>query len=85
MSSFAFLALFLRFARAKSRVLDGLAQNSYGIYLVHYVFVNWLGLAMMGALLPATVKFVVVVCLGAGGSWVTTTALRRVPGVGRVI
>jgi peptidoglycan/LPS O-acetylase OafA/YrhL len=84
-SSLAFLALFLRFAHARSSVLDGLARNSYGIYLVHYVFVNWLGLVMIGAVLPAAIKFALVVCLGVGCSWVTTIALRRVPGLAQVI
>ena len=39
-SCFAFLALFVRFAEGRSRVFDGLAANSYGIYLVHYAIVS---------------------------------------------
>jgi len=39
-SSFAFLALFLRFAKARVRVWDSLTANAYGIYLVPYAFVS---------------------------------------------
>ena len=84
-SSFAFLALFLRFARSRSTVFGSLSKNSYGIYLVHYAFVNWLQLSMVGTTLPAFAKFTVVVTVAIAGSWLTSIALRRVPGVSKVV
>jgi peptidoglycan/LPS O-acetylase OafA/YrhL len=84
-SSFAFLALFLRFARSRSSVFGSLSKNSYGIYLVHYTFVSRLQLAMVGTSLPSALKFTVVTCGAVAGSWLLTSALRRVPGVARVV
>jgi peptidoglycan/LPS O-acetylase OafA/YrhL len=84
-SCLAFLALFLRFARSRSAVFESLSRNSYGVYLVHYAFVSWLQLALVGASMPATLKFAIVACGAVGGSWLTTMALRRVPIVARVV
>ena len=84
-SSFAFLGLFLRFARSRSRIFESLSRNSYGIYLVHYAFVNWLQLALVDAPMPGILKFAIVVCGAVAASWLTTIALRRIPGVARVV
>ncbi|HEX3746165.1 MAG TPA: acyltransferase [Bryobacteraceae bacterium] len=84
-SSFAFLALFLRFVRSRSKVFTSLSRNSYGIYLVHYAFVSWIQLALVATGMPATIKFAVVVCGAVAGSWLTVIALRRIPAVARVV
>ena len=84
-SSFAFLSLFLRFARSRSSLFGSLSRNSYGIYLVHYAFVSWLQLALVGASLPAALKLTVVTCGAVAGSWLLTSTLRRVPAVARVV
>jgi peptidoglycan/LPS O-acetylase OafA/YrhL len=84
-TSFAFLALFLRFARSRSHIFDSLSQNSYGIYLVHYAFVSWLQLAAAGTSMPAALKFAIVVCGAVAGSWMVTVAIRRIPGLARVV
>jgi Acyltransferase family len=84
-SSFAFLALFTRFARSRSRIFDSLNANAYGMYLIHYAFVSWLQLALLKSHLPAITKgslvFFGVVLL----SWSATAALRRIPAIARVI
>ena len=41
------LALCLRFAAERARILDSLSVNAYGIYLVHYVFIVWLQFLML--------------------------------------
>jgi peptidoglycan/LPS O-acetylase OafA/YrhL len=84
-SSFAFLALFLRFARSGSRVFDSLSTNSYGIYLVHYAFVSWLQYVLLPASLPAVAKFAVVFMGATGLSWGTSALIRRIPNVARII
>ncbi|MGP8173372.1 MAG: acyltransferase family protein [Terracidiphilus sp.] len=84
-SCFAFLALFLRFARTRSRLFDSLSANSYAIYLVHYAFVNWLQYALLPASLPAVVKWSIVFAGALGLSWVTAAAIRRIPLVARVV
>jgi len=84
-SSFAFLALFLRFARAQSDWADSLAQNSYGIYLDHYMFVSWI---VYGAtMFPAApwLKFAVCLPLAIITSWAASWLIRRPALVARVV
>ncbi|MGO9776410.1 MAG: acyltransferase family protein [Terracidiphilus sp.] len=84
-SCFAFLALFLRFARSGSRLFDSLSANSYGIYLVHYAYVNWLQYALLPASLPAVVKWAIVFTSALGLSWATVAWMRRIPAIARVV
>lgn len=83
-SSFAFLALFVRFAR-QGRVADSLSANAYGIYLLHYPFVSWLQYALLGSALPGAVKGTLVFAAAVALSWATTALLRRIPAVARVL
>jgi len=84
-SSFAFLALFVRFANTRSRIWDSLSANAYGMYLVHYAFVSWLQYALLKAQLPAIAKGSLVFAGLMLLSWGATAALRRIPAVARVI
>lgn len=84
-SSFAFLALFVRFARSRSPLFDSLSANSYGIYLVHYAFVSWLQYALLPASLPAVAKFMVVFLGTLTLSWGTAAAIRRIPAAARMV
>ncbi len=83
-SGFAFLALFGRFAR-RTRLLDSLRGNAFGIYIVHYAFVSWLQYALLPAGLPGFVKAAAVTLGALALSWGTTAAVRRIPAVARVI
>lgn len=82
---FFVLALGVRFARVRSRVLDSLKANAYGMYLVHYGFVVWLQYLLLAVFWPAILKAVLV----SGGtlmmSWSVSAALRRVPAIARII
>ena len=84
-SSFAFVAVFIRFANTRMQFFEGLTKNAYGIFLVHFVFVSWLGYAMLGFALPAILKFLVVFAGSLALSWVMTIWIRRIPGVARVM
>ena len=84
-SSFAFLALFVRFAQMRGRIWDSLSANAYGMYLIHYAFVSWLQYALLKAQLPAITKGSLVFVGAVLLSWGTTAALRRIPVVARVI
>jgi hypothetical protein len=83
--SFAFLALFIRFATRQRWIWDSLSDNEYGMYIIHYMFVSWLQLAMLQIALPAIGKgalvFIGVLLL----SWGTSAAIRSIPGVSRVV
>jgi peptidoglycan/LPS O-acetylase OafA/YrhL len=83
--SFAFLAIFSRFARQPNRIWRSLADNSYGIYLVHYAFVAWCQYALLTAPLPGAVKAVSVIAAALVLSWGTTALLRRIALVARVV
>jgi hypothetical protein len=85
------LALFLRFdARGKS-ILDPLRENSFGIFLIHYVPLLWLQYALYGiALAPlqqetAILKALIVFALTLAISWIATIIVRRIPGARHVL
>jgi hypothetical protein len=77
-SSLAFLSLFLRFAGSRHSVTDSLCSNSYGIYLLHYIFVNWAQLALLKVELPALAKGALVFLCALMLSWGTTIILKRI-------
>jgi surface polysaccharide O-acyltransferase-like enzyme len=82
---FAVIAIFLRFAKQRIGILDSLSSNSYGIYIIHYVFVNWLQYWLLGANLPAIQKASIVFTGTLVLSWGSIAAIRRIPAVARVI
>jgi hypothetical protein len=84
-TSFAFLALFVRFAKSRSKIWDSLTANAYGIYLVHYAFVSWLQHSLLMTTLPAVAKGSLVILGALALSWGTVAVLRRIPAVARVI
>jgi len=84
-SCFGFLALFIRFVNRRTRALDSLSENEYGMYLIHYAFVSWLGYAMLTAPLPAVAKFALVFAGVVALSWSASAALRSIPGVARAV
>jgi len=83
--SFASLAIFLRFAQRRRRIFDSLFQNSYGIYVIHYGVVSYLFYALLGAQLPAMAKWSIVFTSALALCWCAIAAIRRIPGVARVI
>jgi peptidoglycan/LPS O-acetylase OafA/YrhL len=84
-TSLALLAVFLRFAKKSRGIFDSLRDNAYGIYLIHYAFVNWLQYALLKPHLSGFMKLTLVFSLTVALSWITTAALRRIPAVVRVI
>lgn len=84
-SSFAFLALFVRFARRRIRIWGRLTANAYGIYLVHYAFVSWLQYALLKTTLPAIAEGWLTFLGAVALSWGVVAAIRRIPAVARVI
>jgi hypothetical protein len=84
-TSFAFMAVFVRFARRRSAIWDSLAANAYGMYLIHYVFVTWIQFALLPSSLPALSKCVLVFASVLALTWGSTALLRRIPVVGRIL
>jgi surface polysaccharide O-acyltransferase-like enzyme len=84
-SSFALLAVFLRFAKKATAARESLRENAYGIYIVHYVFVSWLQLSLLPVPLGALTKGTAVIVGAVLLSWGTTAALRRLPAVRAVV
>ena len=83
--SFAFLALFIRFATRQRWIWDSLSDNEYGMYIIHYMFVSWLQLAILQIALPAIGKGVLVFIGVLLLSWGASAAIRSIPGVSRVV
>ncbi|MGA3113657.1 MAG: acyltransferase [Syntrophobacteraceae bacterium] len=84
-ASTAFLAVFLRFAVRRNRILDSLYLNSYGIYVIHYAVVSWLLYAILNAPLPGIAKGSIVFVCALTFCWGTISLIRRIPGVARII
>jgi peptidoglycan/LPS O-acetylase OafA/YrhL len=84
-SSFAFLALFLRFVKVPRPVFDSLRDNAYGMYLIHYAFVSWLQYAVLKVRTSAPLKGLTVFLGTLLISWSVTAALRRIPAIRRII
>ena len=84
-SSLACLGASLRFFTSRNGVMEILSRNAYGIFILHFVFVSWFGYALLGASLPSFVKFLLVTLGAVGCSWLVTSALRRIPGVQKVL
>ena len=84
-SGFAFLALFVRFAKKPRRVFDSLRDNAYGIYLVHYAFVAWVQYALLPASMSGLAKGSIAFLGALTLSWGFVAAIRRIPAVARVI
>lgn len=83
-SSFALLAVFVRFAR-RNPVLDAFANNSYGVYLIHYPFVTWTQYALLTWHASPILKGVIVLIVAVGAAWAAAAALRRIPAVRRIV
>jgi surface polysaccharide O-acyltransferase-like enzyme len=83
--SFAFLALFVRFANHRRWIYDSLSDNEYGMYLIHYMFVSWVQLAILPLAGPAIGKGLLVFAVVLLLSWGTSATIRRIPGVARVV
>ena len=77
--------LFLQFAKRRVRIFDSLSENSYGIYIVHYVFVTWLQYLLLGSGLAPLVKGIVVFVGTLILSWVLVASIRHIPAVAKVI
>ncbi|MEJ2750477.1 MAG: acyltransferase family protein, partial [Anaerolineae bacterium] len=77
--------LFLRFAKRRVAIFDSLSKNSYGLYIVHWVFVTWLQYLLLGSGLAPLVKGIVVFVGTLSLSWVLVATIRRIPAVAKVI
>ncbi len=83
--SFAMLALFVRFATRRRWIWDSLSDNEYGMYLIHYMFVSWLQLAILSSPLPAIAKGLLVFAGVLLLSWGASATIRRIPAVSRIV
>ncbi len=76
---FFMIAVCLRFGTVRSRICDSLANNSFGMYLFHYIFVVWLQYALLGMAWSAVAKASVVFGGTVLLAWTTTMAMRHLP------
>ncbi|MBR0799223.1 acyltransferase [Bradyrhizobium jicamae] len=83
--SFAFIALFRRFAIAHHPVFDSLSASSYGMYLIHYPVVVWLQFALLAVAAGPLAKGCLVFVGSVGLSWGMVVALRRIPVIARLL
>jgi hypothetical protein len=68
-------ATFLRFAATwRTRLIDGLSENAYSIYLIHYVFVVWFQFAFLDTKLFVVAKAGLVLTLSLALSLAASVA-----------
>lgn len=84
-STFAALALFLRFARTRNEVFAALAPCAYGMYLVHYPIASHLQFALLDTPFGGLAKGILVWAGTFALSWGIVAMLRRVEVIARVI
>ena len=77
--------MFVRWLHTSVRWFDSLRSNAYGIYLVHYMAVTWLQFALLGSDAAAFAKGLMVFAGSVAISWAAAAAVRRLPGVTRII
>jgi hypothetical protein len=71
------LAIFIRFANRRIRTLDAFTEETYGMYLVHYLFSVWLQFALLGFAVLAVIKAAIVFSGTLLLSWGSVAAMRR--------
>jgi hypothetical protein len=74
-----------RFLQRQNNVMDNLAKDSYGIYLIHYTIVVWLQFALSRILFPGSFKPWLVFLFAIPLSWIAADGLRRLPLVKRLL
>ncbi len=74
---FAAIAAFLRFATVPRPILRSLADNAFGIYVFHYVFVIWTQYALLRLALPAVAKGALVLGVALASSWAVSAGVGR--------
>lgn len=82
---FTILAYFLRAKQSSWSIFDPMQPAAYGMFLVHYPIVLCLVYWMTDFDIPAIAKGLIAFVLTVFLSWVTTEALRKVPGAGHVL
>jgi surface polysaccharide O-acyltransferase-like enzyme len=75
----------VRFATKRRWLWDSLSENEYGMYLIHYIFVSWLQLAVLRSSMPAIEKGILVFAGVLLLSWGASAALRSIPGVSKMV
>jgi glucans biosynthesis protein C len=79
------VAVFLRFTTARRPFLGSLSDNTYGIYLFHYLFVVWTQFALLDVSIPSIAKGVIVLSVTLALSWVASAGISSVPLGARLI
>jgi len=75
---FAMLAIFMRFAATRWRIMDTISDNAYGIYFFHYTFVLWLQFALLGLAMLAIGKGLLVFIGTVVLSWAASIVASRI-------
>jgi hypothetical protein len=74
---FVLMALCLRFAPERTRILDSLSVNAYSMYLLHYVFIVWLQYTLLPLGLFAIGKAAIVFGGTLVLSWAAAVAFDK--------
>jgi peptidoglycan/LPS O-acetylase OafA/YrhL len=70
------IAICLRFAATRSRPLEALSADAFGIYLLHYAPLVWLQWTLLGLALPAVAKAAIVFAGTLLAAWAASLIIR---------
>ena len=79
------IAVFVRYAHKRYRILDSLSNNAYGIYIVHYTVMTWLQYWLLPSKLHPFFKGTFVFIGTVIFCWITIAAVRLIPNVKKII
>ncbi|MEQ9116126.1 MAG: acyltransferase family protein [Rickettsiales bacterium] len=85
MVSSAWIATVGKFANRKSRFLSSLSEQSFGIFIFHFIIIVWMQYLLVNIKLGASQKFYIVFSLSLFSSWLITLVLKRIPVVKRFL
>jgi glucan biosynthesis protein C len=80
-----FFGAFRRFIRRQRPIFNSINANSFGIYVIHYLFVIWIQFVLLSMAWPAWIKFGVAFIGGLALSWGTSASIRLIPAVRRIL
>ena len=83
--SIGLFGAFSRLVKKENRVMSSLAENAYGIYILHYVFVAATQFVFIKIPLHGVSKGIVVFMLALGITWGVVWLIRRIKVVRKVI
>ena len=84
-NSLGFLGIFRGMGDRRNVFFDSLSENSFGIYITHYMFTIWIQYFLLNITMPPILKLTIAFAGSLLLSWGTSVVIRKIPLVRRYI